>query len=334
MATTIKQIAQRLGLDPSTVSRALSGSSQISEATRERVLLVAKELNYSPNLWAQSLVGNAHNLIGCLVLEYSNPFYPPMIRAIDDIAEQHDYIIFIGESRRRLEMEQKVIERFRRIRTAGVIIMPTMANLEHLHALEAEGVPVVIVGRTAPGFDCININNEKSGYLVGQRMTHQGHQRIGYIYSGDPNNTPELARLKGFQAALYKAGVKLERTYKVGNNKMDGGERAAERWLSESQRPTALFCSNDLLAMGFINLVTKQGMSVPDEVSVVGHDDIPFANLFKVALSTVAFPKYKMGQVAIQMLLERLNNPGNHYKPQYFVLEPEFIERCSCCPVF
>jgi LacI family transcriptional regulator len=123
-ATTIKQIAEELGIHPSTVSRALSGHPHIAEKTREKVLRMADQLNYSPNLWAQNLVGSKTNLIGCLVLELTNPFYIPMVRAVQDTVDQQDYITIIGESRRNLEVEIQVIERLRRIRVSGVIITP------------------------------------------------------------------------------------------------------------------------------------------------------------------------------------------------------------------
>jgi len=329
MPVTIKEIAQRLGLNASTVSRALSGSDQVSEATRRRVLEVARELNYSPNLLAQSLVGAAHNLIGCMILEFTNPFYIPMIRAIEDMAGKHDYIIFLSESRRDITMERHVIERYRRVRAAGVIVMPVLVELSHLQALEDEGTPVVVVGRDAPGFDSVNVNNDRSGYLVGQHLTGLGHRHIGYVFSGETYNAPERARLAGLRRALEEAGAEIT-LFEVGNNRLDGGERAAKAWLEHPAPPTAVFGANDLLAMGFIHELLGAGVAVPDDVSVIGHDDIPFADLFSVPLSTIAFPKYEMGQIAMQILLKRIIE-GERDTPQNVVLEPELIMRRSCC---
>ncbi len=113
---------------------------------------MATQLNYTPNLWAQNLVGTSSNWIGCLVLDLSNPFYVPLVRAMEDIAGQNGYLIFLGESRRSLDSERAMVERFRRIKAAGVVISPVLADLDHLRLLQEENVPVVIVGRSVPGF--------------------------------------------------------------------------------------------------------------------------------------------------------------------------------------
>lgn len=330
MAKTIKHIADELGLNPSTVSRALSGHPQIAEKTRERVMQMADEMGYTPNLWAQNLVGSATNLIGCMVLEFTNPFYIPMVRAIEDYADEKNYIIFIGESRRDLETEKHVIDRFRRIRASGVIITPVLSNLDHLNLLEKEGVPVIIAGRNAEAFDSINLDNIKSGTMAGSHLISKGYKKIGYIQSGDPYNIPEQDRLKGFTQAITENGQEFESLYTVGNNRINGGEKAGELWLQDKDRPDAVFCSNDLLAMGFIQFLVKLGIYPPHDVGVLGHDDIPFADNFVVPLSTIAFPKYEMGELAINLLLERIVKPYSLHEPRNIALEPELVVRNSC----
>jgi|YelNatPaOPRAMG01_1025707.scaffolds.fasta_scaffold03474_12 LacI family transcriptional regulator len=327
---TIKEIARRLGVNPSTVSRALAGSTKVSTETRERVMRLAQELNYTPNLWAQNLVGTSSNLIGCLVLELSNPFYVPVVRAIQSVASQKDYIVFLGESQRQLEVEKAAIERFRRIRVAGIIATPVLVEVEHLRLLEKEGVPVVLLGRSAPGFYSVNVDNRRSGEIVGRHLIRCGHRAIGYVYSGEAHNLPELHRLEGLKRALAEADLNLEHTYIVGRNDLGGGEKAARRWLAQSQRPTAVFCSNDMLAMGFISALLAEGVHVPGDVAVVGHDDVPFASLFKVELTTVAIPKEEVGRTAINILLDRIEGGSASGKPLDIVLEPSLVVRQSC----
>ncbi len=330
MQTTIKEIAQRLGLDPSTVSRALAGKPDVSKATRQRVIEMANQLNYTPNLWAQNLVGSMSSWIGCLVLDLSNSFYVPLVRALEDIAGQNGYIIFLGESRRQLETERAMIERFRRIKAAGVIISPVLVDLTHLQVLREENVPVVIVGRSVAGFDSVNVDNFHSGYTVGQYLLNLGHSRIGFIYSGDPYNTPEGERLRGLQAALLGSKVKLASEIVVGSNEIKAGELGARKWLDDPQRPSAVFCSNDMLAMGFIDQVTRLGGSVPTDVSVVGHDNVPFAGMFKTPLTTVTFSTDQMGQKAMEILLARLRAEDCCGNPQSILLESEIVVRSSC----
>jgi LacI family transcriptional regulator len=329
-ATTIKKIAKELGIHPSTVSRALSGHPHIAEKTREKVLRMADQLSYMPNLWAQNLVGSKTNLIGCLVLELTNPFYIPMVRAIQDMVDQQGYITFIGESRRNLEVEKQVIKRFRRIRASGVIITPVLSNLDHLKNLEKEGVPVVAAGRTVKELDSVNVDNIKSGMVAGQHFIDRGFETIGYIQSGDQFNFPEKDRLTGLKNVLSKHGRNLGAVYTVGNNRIVGGEKAGKMWLSEKKHPEAVFCSNDMLAMGFIQYLVRLGVQIPDDVAVLGHDDVSFADKFIIPLSTVAFPKYEMGQHAINLLLDRISHPEYLHKPQMISLKPELVLRKSC----
>ncbi len=329
-ATTIKQIAKELEIHPSTVSRALSGHPHIAEKTREKVLRMADQLNYMPNLWAQNLVGSKTNLIGCLVLELTNPFYIPMVRAIQDKLDRKDYITFIGESRRNLEIEIQVIERLRRIRASGVIITPVLSNLDHLKNLENEGVPVVAAGRTVKELDSVNVDNIRSGMVAGQHFIDRSFETIGYIQSGDQFNFPEKDRLIGFEKVLSAHGQNLSAVYTVGNNRIEGGEKAGKMWFSEKKHPEAVFCSNDMLAMGFIQYLVRSGVQIPDDVVVLGHDDVSFADRFIIPLSTVAFPKYEMGQHAINLLLDRISNPTYPHEPQMISLKPELVLRKSC----
>lgn len=329
MTATIKQIAEELGLNPSTVSRALSGHPQIAEKTREKVIRLANHMNYTPNLWAQNLAGSNTSLIGCLILELTNPFYIPMIRAVEDVADKHGNIIFLGESRRNLEQEKCMIERFRRIRASGIIITPLMSDLDHLVSLQSEGVAVVIVGRNARTFDSVNIDNRKSGRMAANYFVEKAYRKIAYIQSGDPLNIPEKERLDGYREILAENGIGLETIYSAGNNRINGGEIAGEMWLADNHRPDAVFCSNDLLAMGFIQETLKNGLKVPEDVAVLGHDDIPFADNFIVPLSTIAFPKYEMGRTATERLLEKITTGCLPDHPSNISLDPKLIVRKS-----
>jgi len=329
MSTTIKEIASRLGLNPSTVSRALSGHPQVAEVTRQRVLKTATDMGYTPNLWAQNLVGSPTHLIGCLVLEFSNPFYIPMVRAIEDIASQENHVVFLGESRRSLDTEKRMIDRFLRIRVSGMIITPVLSQLDHLEALEAQGVPIVVAGRKVVGFNSVDVDNVQSGYLAGTFLIDQGYQRIGFVHSGDAFNLPEQERLSGLKRRLEEEDRPIAALYSVKNNRISGGELAAEMWLGQDQRPDALFCSNDLLAMGFIQAVIKKRVLIPDDVAVMGHDDIPFASHFIQPLTTIAYPKYELGQTAITALLEHIAAAGQHRNPQHHKLQPDLVIRKS-----
>lgn len=329
MAVTIKEIARNLGLNPSTVSRAMSGHPEIAKSTRERVVQMAEKMGYTPNLWAQNLVGATSNLIGCVLLEFSNPFYVPMVRAIEECANNYDFMVLLAESRRTLDQEMRIIDQFHRSRVSGIIITPVLSDLSHLERLEKDGIPVIIAGRNCEKFNSINLDNFESGRLAGTFLTDLGYKKVGYIQSGDEFNLPEKERYEGLKARLNETGLDLYGNYRVGNNRIEGGEAAGEKWVKDPARPQAVFCSNDLLAMGFIQRVIKKGVLVPDDVAVLGHDDIPFADHFIVPLSTIAFPKYQMGLRAMDCLLHRINIINTDINKCLRKLEPELVIRQS-----
>ena len=329
MAATIKQIAQELGISASTVSRALSDFAYVSKETREKVVRKAKELDYAPNLWAQNLVGARTDIIGCLVLELANPFYIPMVQAIEDFTNQHELITFLGETRRDLETEKFLIERFRRVRAAGVILTPVLSDLKHLKDLENEGVPVVVAGRTVRELDSINIDNIESGSLAARHLVEEGYTSFGYVQSGDKYNFPEHERLVGYKEFLQTHSHDVSSIYTVGNNQITGGEKAGDEWLYDENRPNAVFCSNDMLAMGFIQSLVRLGVRIPDDVAVIGHDDIPFADNFIVPISTIVLPKYEMGQLAANVLQKRIQSSSKRHAPQFISLDPSLVVRDS-----
>ncbi len=150
------------------------------------------------------------------------------------------------------------------------------------------------------------------------------------MYSGEPYNTPEHERQQGLNRILQKAGLKPCQPYIVGTNDLSGGERAAALWLSEKNPPRAVFCSNDMLAMGFINALLRKGIQIPKDVAVIGHDDVPFADLFKIGLTTVAYPKDEVGRIAIRMLLHHIEHLQEQHQLNAISLDPHLVVRESC----
>jgi len=331
MPVTVKDIATKLGISPSTVSRALSGSQEVSAQTRERVLQVAQELHYTPNLLARCLVRASSNIIGCLILEFANPFFVPVIQAIEDVAEDRGYVAMVSESRRTLEVEQRIVRRFQMVRVGGMIITPVLEEIAHLLQMRDEGTPIIAVGRSSKALDCITIDNRLGGAMVGHHFIEKGHRHIGVVISGEPFNEPERSRQEGLYETLAEAGLprRADWAFSVGNNNPTGGIRAAEMWLALAERPTAVFCATDRLAMGFIHRIQEAGLRVPDDVAVAGFDDIPFSDYLEVPLTTVAYPKYEMGKLAAQRLIDLIESPNPQRKPEQRLLEPRLIVRRS-----
>lgn len=330
---TINDIAHRLGISASTVSRALRGSHEISEEVRARVEQTAREINYTPNLMARSLVRASSESIGCLILQFANPFFIPLIQAIEDVFDENGYAVLISQSHRRLDVEKRVLERFAMAKVDGAIVTPLLKEMDHLQRFRKLGIPMVIAARVASGFDCISVDNRMGGKLIGEHLVKSGHRHIGAAISGEPFNEPERSRILGLLDFTNEADAECrqEDILSAGSNDVQGGERAAAQWMSlpVRLRPTAMFCSNDRMAMGFIHSLTQAGLRVPDDVSVAGFDDIPFAAYLEVPLTTIAIPKYEIGRLAAEKILRRLAGEKQTRKPEPMLLQPELVVRKS-----
>ena len=329
--TTIRDIAAKLGVSPSTVSRALHGSKEISPQMQQRVQDLAHELNYTPNLLARSLVRSRTDTIGFLILEFANPFFIPVIQAIEDVVQARGYSVMISQSHRRSEDEKRILKHFEMLQVSGIILTPTLEETLYLLETSKRGMPIVVVGRTTPGLVCIAIDNIKGGGMVGRHFLEAGHQRFGIVISGEVNNEPEHERLQGFKAELEAAGFPLpdKWIFNTGRSGPAGGLLAARHWLEDDERPGAVFCTTDRLAMGFIHELCQGGVSVPGDVAVAGFDDIPYSEYLEVPPTTVAYPKYQLGELAAERLLQMIENPNPDVSPDHVLLEPQLIVRTS-----
>jgi LacI family transcriptional regulator len=329
--TTIRDIALQLGVSPSTVSRALQGSKEVSPEMQRRVQELAHQLNYTPNLLARSLVKARTDTIGFLILEFANPFFIPVIQAIEDVVQARGYSVMISQSHRQIEDEKRVLKHFEMLQVSGIILIPTLEETDYLADLSKRGMPLVVVGRTTPGLACISIDNIKGGHMVGRHFLGTGGKKFGAVISGEPFNTPESERISGYQADLKAAGRSLPEkwVFKTGRSGTTGGELAAARWLKLDERPDAVFCTTDRLAIGFMHALRRAGVEIPAEVAVAGFDDIPFSEYLEVPPTTVAYPKYQLGVLAAERLLQMIEDPDPDLSMDPVLLEPQLIVRKS-----
>jgi DNA-binding LacI/PurR family transcriptional regulator len=330
LRTTLKDVADKVGMAPSTVSRALAGRSGVSEDTRQLIFRVAEELDYKPNELARGLVRSSANIIGSLIMEFSNPFFLPVIEAIEDVADKHDYIAVIGETRRRLDVEVRLVERLCRVRVAGCLITPTLDSIKHLLAMRREGIPVVAVGRSCAELDYVSGDDLSGGIMVGQYLLELGHKRIAYVCNSELFNEPQRSRRLGLQRACAQGGIECgdDCCVKVEAKGVPAGQAAAERILEMSPRPTAIFAATDRLAIGLIHRLRQLGVQIPGDMAVVGYDNIPIADYLEVPLTTVSYSEYEMGKLAANMLFERIEGRGLKQIEQ-IRLQPELVLRQS-----
>ena len=332
MSVTIKDVARKAGVSPITASRALSGGPHpVAQKTRRKVLKAAKELGYVPDLLARSLVSKQSPIIGVVVLEMDNPFYAPILDAVQAIARQNNHLMIVNQSERHLGMEKASIYQFRQMRVGGVLVAPVSTDSQHLRTLRREGTPVVAVAREWDQGDYVTVDDFAGGRLVGEHLSRLGHHKIACVALDEPENSAMQARVRGFHTAVQNGGeFAQQHTILTARSRIEDGIEAADAFLKLPDRPTAAFVTADRLAVGFVHRLRERGRRVPQDVAVVGYDDIPYAGFLEVPLTTVALPKYEMGRRAAQILFEQIQSEVTECEMHQVMLQPELVVRASC----
>lgn len=322
---TMRDVARLANVSQSTVSRVLSGSTSgipIGDETKERVYAAVKQLGYYPNLYAGSLRGQKTRMIAMLIADIANPFYHPMVRAVQDVARSYGYDVMVANSDHRRDGEQLFCEAIMRRPVDGVVMVPYHMTDDDIEELVTRtDVAVALVGQHFhhPQSDVVFADDGKGvvdavTWLIAARR----HQRIGFI--GITEAFPAGARRwHAFQETLERARLPFpEEYYQEGDWTAESGERAMHALLSLSTPPTAVFACNDLMAIGAMQTAWKMGLRVPDDVAIVGFDDIPAASWIRPRLTTIAQYPAKMGRALATALFERINEietgPARRYE--------------------
>ncbi len=329
-AATLVDIARQAGVSIITASRALRSSKQVAQVTRERVLAAAAELCYKPNLLARGLVQNRTSTVGVVIHELANPFFAPMVSAIETVAAKRGFLVVLGESGRNEQVERRYVERFQQLRIGGIIVTPATSGVTHLAAARSGGTPVVLMMRRCEDGDYVTSDNIEGGRLVAKHFLGRGHRRIGLVRPEDPHNTAIQERVLGFRQTLESAGIKVPDRWdwRTQWTSIEDGLDVADRILAFPDRPSALFVTTDRKAMGVVYRLLEGGLRIPGDIAVVGYDDIPYAAFTRVPLTTVAIPIRRMGELSAEILFERLDGVGPNERRQV-LLTPELIIRAS-----
>lgn len=320
LPVTIAEVGERAGVSPTTVSHVLSGNRPVSDATRERVQQAIAELGFRPNGVARSLRMQRTLLVALVIPDITNPFYPVMARGVQDALAPSDYHVVVCNTDGRLDLEQAFLDDVAERRLSGVILRAFHADLSDAGDVLGLGIPIVALGRCFdhPLADCVVTDDAAGARAVVDHLVVQGHRRIGFVgAAGDTG----AARESGFRGALAAAGVEIdERSVAHGDWTQGGGAEAMRRIDDRGGAPTALFCANDLMALGAIEHLRETGRSVPGDVAVAGYDDIDAAALVTPALTTVRNPAYEIGKTCAALLLERLGDA--RVDPAHLTLPP------------
>ncbi len=309
MRTTLKDIAAKTGLSITTVSLVLNDKAdKLSPDTRKRVLAAAREMHYRPNQLAISLVTLHTKTLGIVLPDITNSFFSYLVKAVEDEAARHGYHVILCHSSDKQERDIAGINMLIDKLVDGIILFSaidsTPKHLEECCTLAKQnGVPVILLDRTTtvPGVGTVSLDNYTGGYMGMRHLLDLGHRRIGLI-TGPPNIFVTQGRIKGVEKALAEEGLSLhDCLIYEGDYHFDAGVRAADYFLAADI--TAVFSFNDIMALSFVNKVRELGVQIPRELSVVGFDDIEFARLLHVPLTTVRQPVSDMGACAAQMLI-------------------------------
>lgn len=304
---TRNDVAARACVPPSTVSYVINnGPRSVSPSARERVLKTISELGYHPSDVARSLRTRRTLTIGLVIPDAANPYYGELARAVEEVSFQNGYTVILGHSSHLLERELRYAQVLRSKQVDGAIFHPSTPDLEPVYSLVQAGIQVVVLERLVPGYPCIVADDEGGGYLATGHLLDLGHRRIGCIVrAGDP--TTSSARVDGYRAALTKKGVRFDERLVVASEfEYAAGERAARQLLALPKRPTAVVAHNDIMAIGAMKAFDEAGLRVPEDISLVGFDDIALAKYVRPPLTTVANPKDQMGRAAAELLLRLL----------------------------
>ena len=329
---SMKDVAARARVSVGTVSNVLNRPELVSERTRTRVLAAITELGFVRNESARQLRGGGSRTLAYVVLDAANPFFTDVARGVRDTAESAGLAVYLCDSGQDATRQAAYLDLLEQQRVEGVLITPVDAGDERLLGLPRRGTPVVLVDRAGGPDQCsVTVDDVLGGGLAVEHLLDTGHRRIGFI--GGPPTLGQVAdRLTGARAAMAARGGEHGELVVLATTALTvaEGRRAGERLagLPAARRPTAAVCANDLLALGLLQQAVRLGLRVPDDLAIVGYDDIEFAEAAAVPLTSVAQPRHLLGRTAAEMVLEEARGePGHRHRQVVFA--PELVVRAS-----
>jgi LacI family transcriptional regulator len=323
---TSVQIAREAGVAQSTVSRVLNGGS-VAPETRRRVLEVVAKYDFQPSQAARSLVGARSGLIGVVIRDLTNPFYPVMVKAMEHVLHERGLRLSLVTD---VMSAEEGLALLRREGVDGVVFTSAAEGDPLAHRMVGHGIPVVLCHRTLAGFpaDQVEADNPTAGELAAGHLLGLGHRRIAMVRGLAGSSTAQQRGLAFRRRVGAAGGVTL--TEIDGDYDYATAYEAVRTLLTSADPPTALFCHNDVMAYAALNAAAAAGVAVPDQLSVVGCDDVPLSAWERIDLTTVRQPLERIARVGVELLLDRLENPDLPHRHE--VLPVEFVERSTTAP--
>ncbi len=330
MTVTLKDVARAAAVNASTASRCLSGFQGVNEETRQKVVRIAAEMNYRPNLVARGLVTGRSHTIALLISDIRNPFFAEVARGAEDAANAAGCDLILCNSDFDAAKQMKYLKSLSEKRVDGILMNSvTSLRRNQLQALADLRVPIILLNKPAirTRFSTVCADNYEGGRLAGEYLAGLGHRKIAHI-TGPRHHGNLTERARGFLAALSAAGVPAPLLLH-GQNSFADGYQLARRVFANRPRITAIFAANDAMAFGVGRAATEMNISIPKDLSLIGFDDVDLAQVVHPALTTIRAPKYEIGQVAVETLLKQVQRSGS-LPPEQRMLGVELVIRKSC----
>lgn len=325
MKVTIMDVANHANVSKATVSRVMNENPKVTNDIRQRVLLSIKELGYQPNANARNLANNTSNVIGLILPDITNPYFPVIARGIEDAAHQEGFSLFISNTDNSPSIEQEYIKKMMNQQVAGIILISSILNEQKVNELSELKIPFVLCDRFLEDtpFDTVSIDHYKASYEVVLDLIGKGHQQICHLSGPDVVQSAKM-RKQAYCDAMDEHHLK--HCIRIGDFSYESGYQLMNSILKETT-PTAVFAANDLIALGAMSAIQEQNLRIPQDISVIGCDDILFAQMSNPKLSTISVPAYQIGVTAISMLAERIK--GDKSIARNLILNHKFVQRES-----
>ncbi|MGM1063823.1 LacI family DNA-binding transcriptional regulator [Saccharothrix sp. Mg75] len=327
----IKQVAATAGVSTATVSNVLNRPDRVAPVTRARVLAVIEQLGYLPNAAARTMVSGRTKAVGLVVFDVRNPFLTDVARGCEDTMLEFDNAVMLCNSDVSPDKERRYLDLITEQRMQGVLINPVDPTPAWVAGLRERGLRVVLLDNVAdlPDVCCVAVDDVAGAEQAVTHLLGRGHRDVAFV-TGPMTMRQSVDRRAGSLRALERAGRSPDdlRTVEVRAFTVEQGRRAAERLLAGTDRPTAVFCANDLLALGVMQVALRGGLTVPDDLALVGYDDIDAAETAAVPLTSVHVDGYELGQAAARLLADEIDLGPEHVHRRR-VFEPKLVERAS-----
>jgi LacI family transcriptional regulator len=329
---TVHDVAKRAGVAPITVSRVINNSGYISDATRERVETVIKEIGYVPNTLARGLRSKRTNTLALIVTDITNPYFTLMARGVEDIAGDSNYTVIYCNTDESETKEEKYANILAQRQVDGVLLVPAGGNDKTIKFFKSNGISVVVLDRRIPGVetDFVCSDSADGAKLLVKLLIRLGHKRIAII-TGTKSVSTSVDRVTGYKQALGEAGLSENELVYYGEFNQQSGYELTRQVMTQLPKPTAIFGANNFILIGIIKALHDLKVNVPEDVSVVGFDDLPESMLVTPFLTVATQPAYEMGRLATELLLNRISGDLSD-ECQELILPTEIIERKSTGP--